>query len=129
MPYTFLNSFFFVFHSGIVLFILTGWIWRKTRRIHLILLILTAFSWFVLGIWYGFGYCPCTDWHWQVRAKLGHWDMPSSYLVFLIQKITGLEIAQPVMDVVAVSVLLICFALSLFLNARELKNRRVKKSR
>lgn len=119
MPYALLNSFFYVFHSGIVLFILSGWIWRGTRRFHLVLLIGTAFSWFILGIWYGFGYCPCTDWHWQVRTKLGYGDMPSSYLVFLVQKITGLEIPQPVMDVVAVCALLICFGLSLTLNARD----------
>ena len=126
LPYPFLNGFFFVFHTGLILFILTGWMWRKTRRIHLILLVLTAFSWFILGIWHGFGYCPCTDWHWQVRSKLGHLDMPSSYLVFLIQKLTGLDIAQSMMDVVAVAVLVVCFGLSLALNVRDLKRRRLK---
>jgi len=35
-------------------------------------LLLTAFSWFVLGIWYGWGYCVCTDWHYMVlRDELG----------------------------------------------------------
>ncbi|MBT3271653.1 MAG: DUF2784 family protein, partial [Spirochaetales bacterium] len=54
-----------MFHSCVIIFNLTGWIWRKTRIPHLILIGLTAFSWFVLGIWYGFGYCPSTDWHWR----------------------------------------------------------------
>src|ERR1019366_4368421 len=74
MWYRFLNIFFFVFHTIFTLFNIVGWIFPKTRKLHLITISLTAFSWFILGNWYGWGYCFCTDWHWMVREKLGYKD-------------------------------------------------------
>lgn len=116
-----LNLFFFVFHSGLILFNLLGWAWKKTRRANLILLLLTVLSWFVLGIWYGFGYCPCTDWHWQVRDRLGHTVMSPSYLVFLIRTFTGLEVDKNLVDVFAVSFLLSALAASAYVNIRDIR--------
>ena len=119
-----LNLFFFVFHSGLILFNLLGWVWKKTRRANLVLLLLTVLSWFVLGIWYGFGYCPCTDWHWQVRSRLGHVDMSPSYLVFLIRAVTGIEIEKALVDVFAVTFLLSAVAASAYLNIRDIRSSR-----
>jgi len=122
--YASLNIGFFIFHSTLILFILIGWTWKKARRIHLIVLLLTASSWFVLGIWHGFGYCPFTDWHYQVRMKLGHYDMPESYIKFLIQSITGLDIQQKLVDIVAVSVLLLVLGLSVLLHVKDRRESR-----
>jgi hypothetical protein len=97
--YAFLDKFFFVFHSSLIVLILFGWAWRKTRLAGLAVILLTAFSWFVLGIWYGYGYCPSTDWHWQVRAKLGIRDLPSSYTKFLLDSLTGWDMSQKAVDV------------------------------
>ena len=66
---SFLDVLLTVFHLTLTLFNLTGWILKKTRKLHLVVLMVTAASWFVLGIWYGWGYCPLTDWHWQVRPS------------------------------------------------------------
>jgi hypothetical protein len=120
--YEFLNVFFFVFHTTLILFILLGWLWTKTRKINLAVVILTAFSWFFLGIWYGFGYCPCTDWHWQVRMRLGYYDMPSSYLKFLIRSLTGWEVDKTLVDVFAVVFLLLALFASVATNYRDWKN-------
>ena len=49
------DIFFFVFHSMFILFVLVGWAWKRTRLAHLVVVGLTALSWFGLGIWYGFG--------------------------------------------------------------------------
>jgi hypothetical protein len=124
--YTFLNIFFFVFHTCIVLFIVFGWIWKKTRLANLILIVLTAFSWFFLGIWYGFGYCPCTDWHWQVRMKLSLYDSSTSYLEFLVEKLTGLDVSRALVDIFAVTFLVAAFCLSIVLNVRDLKKKKTK---
>ncbi len=67
----FLDIFFTVFHSLLVLFILFGWIWKKTRRLNLICILLTGASWLFLGIFYGLGYCPLTDWHFNILRRLG----------------------------------------------------------
>ena len=127
--YSFLNIFFFVFHTCIVLFIVVGWIWKKTRLANLILIVLTAFSWFFLGIWYGFGYCPCTDWHWQVRMKLGLYDTSTSYLEFLVEELTGLDVSRSLVDIFAVAFLFAAFCLSAVLNVRDFKRRKSKMSK
>ena len=125
--YAFLNVFFFVFHSCLVLFIVFGWIWRKTRLANLVIILSTVFSWFFLGIWYGFGYCPCTDWHWQVRMKMGLYDTSTSYLEFLVEKLTGLNVDRAVVDVFAVVFLLAALSVSVLLNVRDIKMKKARK--
>jgi len=125
--YVFLDKFFFVFHSMLIVLILFGWIWRKTRVINFIVVLLTALSWTVLGIWYGFGFCPCTQWHWQVREKLGYFDMPSSYTKFLIDSLTGLDVNEKLVDILAVSFLVLALFFSVFTNVRDWKERQKKR--
>lgn len=125
--YVFFDKFFFVFHSMLIVLILFGWIWRKTRVINFIVVLLTALSWTVLGIWYGFGFCPCTDWHWQVREKLGYFDMPSSYTKFLIDSLTGLDVNEKLVDILAVSFLVLALFFSVFTNVRDWRGRQKKR--
>ena len=122
--YYFLDKFFFVFHSFIILFNLFGWIWKKTRKANLLLILLTLGSWFILGIWYGFGFCPCTEWHWQVRIKLGYYDMSSSYLVFLIKSLTGLEVERHLVDIFAVAFLVTALGASIYTNWKDWKKQK-----
>ena len=117
--YFFLDTFFFIFHSILIFSIIFGWIWKKTRKINLICILLTAFSWFFLGIWYGFGYCPSTDWHWQVRLKMGHTDMPASYIKFLLESITGLELNSRMVDAITLVVFLFALTASVLMNLRD----------
>jgi hypothetical protein len=124
MWYQFLNIFFFVFHTAFTLFNITGWMFPQTRKLHLITISLTAFSWFILGIWYGWGYCFCTDWHWTVRKILGYHDESNSYIHFLILKITGADLNPVFVDKVTLAVFLFCFGISCWLNVRVQKNKR-----
>ncbi|MBP8129344.1 MAG: DUF2784 domain-containing protein [Candidatus Hydrogenedentes bacterium] len=117
--YEALNCGFFVFHTVFVLFVLSGWLWRLTRPCHLAACILTAFSWGVLGLRYGFGYCPFTDWHWRVRVQLGEGDMPRSYLKFLLDKITGLDFDAGLVDTSAIVVFAVVSAISLICCVRD----------
>ena len=126
--YAFLNIFFFVFHTCVILFNVFGWIWKKTRLANLILLSATAFSWFFLGIWYGFGFCPCTDWHWQVRMKLGLYDSSTSYLEFLVENFTGQDVSRTIVDIFAVAFLAAAFTVSIVLNVRDYKKKRGNKA-
>ena len=121
--YYFLDKFFIAFHSALMIFILFGWIWKKTRLANLIVILLTAFSWFFLGIWYGFGFCPSTEWHWQVRYKLGYFNMPDSYTKFLADTLTGLDINQKVIDIFAVLFLVLALLASVLTNARDWRRR------
>ncbi|MEN8228635.1 MAG: DUF2784 domain-containing protein [Bacteroidota bacterium] len=115
----FLDIFFTLFHTCLVFFNLFGWIWKKTRRLNLICLLLTGASWLVLGIFYGFGYCPLTDWHFNILRKLGYTDLPDSYLSFLVTRLTGLQIDQSLVDAVTLWGLIIALMISLYLNFRH----------
>ncbi|MBZ5859009.1 DUF2784 domain-containing protein [Flavihumibacter profundi] len=125
MWYQFLNIFFFVFHTIFTLFNITGWIFKRTRKWHLLTLSLTAFSWFILGIWYGWGYCFCTHWHWQVRSALGYADTSNSYIHFLILKLTGINFAEQLVEYATLIIFLVSFGLSIWLNLKDHRNKRL----
>ena len=83
------NWFFIVFHTVLIIFNLFGWIFRNTRKLHLFTLAVTLFSWVVLGIWNGFGYCFLTDWHYDILRQLGKTNLPNSYIGFLVETFSG----------------------------------------
>lgn len=120
--YQFLDIFFIVFHTLFTLFCTFGWIWRKTRKIQLILILLTAVSWIGLGYFlgFGFGYCPFTDWHWQVKIKLGHENLPVSYIKYLADLFTGLDFDPSFVDTAVTIVFIFALTLSIILNIRDL---------
>lgn len=123
MFYQFLNIFFFIFHTVFTLFNIVGWAFTKTRKLHLVTLSLTAFSWFVLGIWYGWGYCFCTHWHWTVREKLGYNDSSHSYIHFLILKLTGANLNPQLVEIGTLVLFLLSFALSIWFNVKSYRRR------
>jgi hypothetical protein len=116
-----LNVAFFVFHSAWIVFNCVGWAWKRTRPWHLGTIALTAAAWFGLGAWYGWGYCPSTDWHWRVRERLGY-DDPPSYIQVLVSTVAGLDIEATLADFVAVATLLVASALTIALNIRDFRS-------
>ena len=96
----FLDFLLTLLHLLIIGFNLFGWIWKSTRKSHFYLVIATIFSWVVLGFWFGFGYCPVTDWQWQGKAKLGESDLPNSFIKYLADKVTGTDISSTMIDTV-----------------------------
>lgn len=117
-----LNYFFFVFHTVLIVFNVFGWIFVKTRKLHLYVLLITLFSWFVLGIWYGFGYCFLTDWHYEVLRKLGETQMPQSYIAFLIQKLTGWLPKALLVNISTVVITMVALIASVWVNFFRKKN-------
>lgn len=113
---SFLNILFTLAHLVLITFNLTGWIWKKTRKAHLIVLGLTTASWFVLGIWYGWGYCPLTDWHWEVKTKLGETNLPNSFVKYYADKISGSDLPVSLVDNVTLGCLLFAIAAALYVN-------------
>ena len=82
---------------------------------------LTAFSWFVLGIWYGWGYCVCTHWHWNVRERLGYHDESNSYIHFLVLKLTDINVDPGLVDKITLIVFLFSLVMSIWLNVKDYK--------
>jgi hypothetical protein len=113
-----------VFHVSLILFNLFGWIFKRFRKWNLLTLGLTAFSWFVLGIFYGFGYCVLTDWHWDIREKLGYDNPFNSYIHFLIVSIFSITVSERAVDILTGVLFAMAVIMSLITNAREMLTKR-----
>jgi hypothetical protein len=80
---------FFVLHAALILFNMFGWAFRATRKWLLVTLGLTAASWFIVGYWWGWGYCFCTDWHFAIRRARGFDEYDATYIQLLARVLIG----------------------------------------
>ncbi|MCH6198603.1 DUF2784 domain-containing protein [Aquiflexum sp. LQ15W] len=110
------DYFFLVFHTLLICFNLFAWLWKPLRKWHLAVISLTLGSWVILGIWYGWGYCPLTDWHWGVLRKLGVRDLPNSYISYLFQRMLGIDFEEKMIDSFTLVFALIAFLISVKVN-------------
>lgn len=108
----FLDLLLTIVHLAIILFNLIGWIFLRTRRLHFVFIVLTAASWFILGIWFGMGYCPVTDWQWNVKEQLGERNLPSNFVEYFAEKITGYDLNEQLVN----TVIGVCFAAAALLS-------------
>jgi hypothetical protein len=124
MLYRILDIFFVLFHTSLTLFNLFGWIWKRSRLANLITLALTGASWLFLGMIVGMlGYCPLTDWHFNILYRLGKTDLPVSYIKYLTDRLTGLDVSATLVDKVTLYAFVAALAISLFLNLRDWRRR------
>jgi len=111
-----LDYFLGFLHIAFTLFNLLGWIWPKTRKIHFITIALTAASWFILGICYGWGYCFLTDWEWSIKEKLGEHNLPSSFIKYFVDKTSGSDINPAVVNIATLILFLAAALLTIYFN-------------
>ena len=116
LPWQLIDYLFVVGHTGLILFNLTGWIWKPTRPWNLVSLLLTGGSWLLLGLFFGLGYCPLTDWHFNVLHHLGENNLPSSYVQYLIERLSGLSVSGKLADTLTLTSYLTALALSGYAN-------------
>lgn len=116
MAWKLLDLVFIGFHSVLVLFNLFGWIPRRTRRLNLVTLLLTGLSWTLLGVFYGFGYCPLTDWHWAVLRQLGEPAGHTSYIQYLAARTTGIAMSAELADKLTLALYLLSLVCSVYMN-------------
>lgn len=117
MLYRLADIAFVIFHTSLIIFNLLGWIWKKTRLANLIVILITFASWFLLGLIVGVpGYCPLTEWHFNILEKLGHTDLPASYIKYLADRLTGIDFSQKLVDDVTLWGLVAAFIISLIIN-------------
>jgi hypothetical protein len=109
------------FHLGLTGFNLVGWVWARTRRVHLVTLGATLLSWFGLGVVYGWGYCPLTDWHWQIKWRLGETQLPASFVKYYLDRVTGLAWPPNVVDAAVIALAVAALTLSVALNVRDMR--------
>jgi hypothetical protein len=119
------DIFFFVFHIALILFNLFGWLFRQTRKWNLVTLGSTAFSWFVLGIFSGFGYCFLTDWHWEIRHQLGYENPYNSYIQFLISTLLPISISDKMVDTITAASFFLALIASIVTNFQDWRKRKL----
>lgn len=118
MLYQFLDIFFLIFHSLLIVFNLFGWLFRALLRLNLLALSLTAFSWFVLGIFYGWGYCFLTDWHWEVLYVLDKYPPENSYVQYILRRLLNIKISANFADILTAVLFFASFTTSIVLNLK-----------
>jgi Protein of Unknown function (DUF2784) len=124
-----LDLFLSFLHIAFTLFNLVGWIWPRTRKAHLITIGATAASWFILGIWYGWGYCFLTDWQWKVKEKLGETNLPSSFIKYFADKLTGGDINPSLINTTTLVCFLAAVVLTIYVNFFTRKTRMTRMTR
>lgn len=125
--YRIIDVLFVIFHTVLIFFNLSGWIWKKTRKLNLITLVLTGASWQFLGMLVGVpGYCPLTDWHFRILEKLGQTDLPGSYIKYLADRITGISFNAVTVDRLTLYLFLGALFISLVLNVRDFSYKKIR---
>lgn len=94
----FLDYMMHVIHLGLMLICIVGWMFEPTRLVHLTAVILIAFSWLVLGQFFGYRYCLLTDTQWRIKQKLGQTPHTDSYVKYVLDTVTGRRINQKITD-------------------------------
>ena len=105
-----------VIHLSIIVFNLFGWIQKRTRKAHLVSVGLTTTSWFILGIWYGVGYCPFTDWQWKVKAQLGEKNLPGNFVEYFLEKTTRYNFTSSFINTLIAACFFVAVILSIYVN-------------
>ena len=114
-----------IIHFVVIGFNLFGWIWKRTRKLHFIVICATASCWFILGIWFGIGYCPITDWDWRIKTMLGVHNLPNSFIKYYADKLTGRSIDANLIDTLTAAGFFIAALLSVYFNF--IKKKKVKR--
>lgn len=119
-----LDLLLYALHLLIIGFNLLGWIWRRTRPLHLLFVALTAASWLLLGFWYGLGYCFVTDWQWQVKEQLGQRNLPASFIEHFLNGVLGFSFSTEIVDLLTGGLFALAALLSLGLYIRDRRKAR-----
>lgn len=105
-----------IVHLSLIGFNLFAWIWPATRKAHLIVAGITLSCWFILGIWFGWGYCPVTEWQWNIKEKLGETNLPNSFIKYFADKITGKDFPPSLVDHITLYLFLTAIIASVYFN-------------
>lgn len=111
----FLDVAFTVFHLFFIGFILLGWCFKKLRSLHYYSVLIVGVCWFLLGIYYGFGYCPLTDYHWRIKEMRGEYGLPYSFIEYIVESSTGYDVSGVLVNYITLTLFLFILILSLYL--------------
>ena len=118
----YLDIFYEILHILVVVVNLFFWWPRYTRTMHFYLINLTAFSWLVMGAYFGLGYCFLTDWHWEVKSKLNYQDLPNDFISYALLRYFNINWPEYVVNTITALCFVGCFVLAWFLKLNKKYN-------
>ncbi|WPB58476.1 DUF2784 family protein [Xylophilus sp. GOD-11R] len=116
--YALLNGLLHAIHLGVIAFAVWGWVSPALRPAHLALMLLILGSWFVLGRWWGIGYCPLSDWHSKLKAAAGGGRPAGSYIHQVLTTLLRRTVDATAVDRLTLYGTLALTALSIALNVK-----------
>ena len=116
MRLVFMDYMLHLVHLSIMLICIVGWMFEPTRTLHLLVIVGVALSWFGLGKFFGYGYCLLTDTQWRVKRKLGQEPYTESYVKYVLDKVTGLDIDRKITNGLTLYTYIATVVLSLTVN-------------
>lgn len=87
----FYNYAFHALHLAVIGLNLFGWTVPRLRVVTFLMQLITIGCWVGFGVvkdWWG--YCPLTDWHWEVLAALGNEPAQNNYIAYILAQWAGL---------------------------------------
>lgn len=124
-----LNVLFYVAHTALVGFNSLGWMAQKTRRATLVCQALTLLAWTLPAPWLGFGYCWCTDAHWQIRRQMGIENDPNSFIALLFRDVLRMEVDPQTTFLITAAVAFVSAVGAVSLSIRDARRRKLASSR
>ena len=115
----FLDILLTILHVLVIFFNLLGWAIPNWRLAHFWCVMVTLFSWLVLGLWNGWGYCFLTDWAWQIKRELGEVGLPNSFITYIVNNKLGLKVSPDLVDTCTVISFAICIALTVYFRIKK----------
>lgn len=115
-----LNIAFHAIHLAVIALNMLGWMMPRLRRITLLCQAVTLACWVGFGFARGWwGYCPLTDWHWQVLRSLGKTELPTNYISYIAQEWAGLTLEHGMASGLVAG----CFGMAVLVNLYLLRGR------
>lgn len=121
----FFDIVFTILHLVLIGFNLVGWIFPSTRRWHLLAVMLTAGSWVILGFRFGPGYCPITDWQWDIKRARGITELPPSFITWFLEQTTGRSLSDSAVSGITAVVFAAVSIISIYLNWRDYRKKKL----
>lgn len=116
-----LNAALHALHLTVVGINILGWMVPRLRTLAALMQLGTLGCWVSFGLAKGWwGYCPLTDWHWQVLRAQGVANLPPNYISYVLQE--WMDITLPYSMVTGI--IAGCFAMAMLINGYLLMNAR-----
>lgn len=114
-----INLLLHTLHLLVVILVLFGWLWEKTRLLNLYVILLSVVSWYFLGLWYGKGFCILTHWQHHLLVLLDLGEIEGTFVAYAVYSITSLRLSDAFLEPMSDVVIVLIFLISLHLNIRE----------